>query len=107
MAEMVLTRSLVAQVLIALQVAGNDQFVFNFSNEGIDTITDFNVTFDSILISASGFGGGLVPGTLPGLIFYLVLVLTPLSTQPIGLFTTPTQVNSALILTVQVLSLQF
>jgi|GEM_PF-589780 len=44
---------------------GNDQFVFNFSTEGIDTIADFNATFDLILISASGFGGGLTAGTLP------------------------------------------
>jgi Ca2+-binding RTX toxin-like protein len=49
--------------------AGNDQFLFNFPNEGIDTITDFNVTFDSILISATGFGGGLVPGTPPPFTF--------------------------------------
>ncbi len=38
---------------------GNDQFLFNSSSEGIDTITDFVVTDDTIVVSKSGFGDGL------------------------------------------------
>jgi Ca2+-binding RTX toxin-like protein len=38
---------------------GKDTFVYNRSNEGNDTITDFNPTEDVFQISASGFGGGL------------------------------------------------
>jgi Ca2+-binding RTX toxin-like protein len=37
-----------------------DRFIVNASNQGIDTITDFTVVDDSIEVSASGFGGGLV-----------------------------------------------
>ncbi|MGI0480657.1 Calx-beta domain-containing protein [Geminocystis sp. CENA526] len=43
---------------------GNDFFRFNSPNEGVDRITDFNVTEDTILISRSGFGGGLPLGVL-------------------------------------------
>ncbi|MGI0481985.1 beta strand repeat-containing protein [Geminocystis sp. CENA526] len=42
--------------------SGADLFLFNFANEGIDRITDFKVTEDSIGINASGFGGGLTAG---------------------------------------------
>ncbi len=42
--------------------AGADIFVFNNPNEGIDEITDFSVTDDTIHISAAGFGGGLIAG---------------------------------------------
>ncbi len=45
-----------------------DIFVFNNPNEGLDTITNFIPTggsADSIRVSAAGFGGGLVAGTLP------------------------------------------
>lgn len=42
--------------------SGNDFFRFNAPNEGIDRITDFKVGEDSIGISASGFGGGLMAG---------------------------------------------
>ncbi len=45
--------------------AGNDFFRFNSSSERIDRITDFNVTNDTILVSRSGFGSGLLAGTLP------------------------------------------
>ena|GEM_PF-6407301 len=39
--------------------------VFNPTSEKVDTITDFNITKqDSIVISASGFGGGLVANNL-------------------------------------------
>jgi Ca2+-binding RTX toxin-like protein len=42
--------------------AGADTFVFNFSNEGGDVVTDFIEGTDLIQISASGFGGGLTAG---------------------------------------------
>uniref|UniRef100_A0A8J7A1I0 Calcium-binding protein n=1 Tax=Desmonostoc muscorum LEGE 12446 TaxID=1828758 RepID=A0A8J7A1I0_DESMC len=45
--------------------SGADRFTFNSRNEGIDTITDFSVVDDAIALSASGFGGNLVQGTLP------------------------------------------
>jgi Ca2+-binding RTX toxin-like protein len=41
---------------------GNDYFTFNSKNEGIDQITDFLSHSDKIVISASGFGGGLTFG---------------------------------------------
>ena len=44
---------------------GNDFFRFNSLSEGIDRLTDFNVIDDTILVSRSGFGGGLIAGTLP------------------------------------------
>ncbi|BAQ65490.1 hypothetical protein [Geminocystis sp. NIES-3709] len=44
---------------------GNDSFRFTTVNEGTDTITDFNVTDDTILIRRNGFSGGLSLGTLP------------------------------------------
>ncbi|PSF37136.1 hypothetical protein C7H19_11915 [Aphanothece hegewaldii CCALA 016] len=43
---------------------GQDQFVFNAINERIDTITDFNVTDDAIVISRAGFSNSLAVGTL-------------------------------------------
>jgi len=45
--------------------AGNDSFAFNSPFHGIDTIADFNVTQDTINVSASGFGGGLTAGVIP------------------------------------------
>ncbi|MBD2516057.1 hypothetical protein H6G93_13755 [Nostoc sp. FACHB-973] len=45
--------------------SGADRFTFNSRNEGIDTIADFSVVDDAIALSASGFGGNLVQGTLP------------------------------------------
>jgi len=44
---------------------GNDSFAFNSPTQGIDTIADFNVTQDTINVSASGFGGGLTAGVIP------------------------------------------
>lgn len=45
--------------------AGQDFFQFLNVNEGIDTITDFNlVDNDRIRVSAAGFGGGLTTGRL-------------------------------------------
>jgi Ca2+-binding RTX toxin-like protein len=44
---------------------GADRFVYNNSNEGPDTITDFNVSQDFIQVSAVGFGGlTTIGGTL-------------------------------------------
>ncbi|PSF36679.1 hypothetical protein C7H19_13470 [Aphanothece hegewaldii CCALA 016] len=43
---------------------GLDQFIFNAPSEGIDIITDFKVVDDTIVLSASGFAGGLAIGTL-------------------------------------------
>jgi Ca2+-binding RTX toxin-like protein len=44
--------------------AGADIFVFNNPNEGIDEITDFSATDDTIHVSAAGFGGGLIAGDI-------------------------------------------
>ncbi|MBD2449339.1 calcium-binding protein [Nostoc sp. FACHB-152] len=42
--------------------AGNDRFIFNSPTQGIDTIADFSVVDDTIVVSAAGFGGSLVGG---------------------------------------------
>ncbi|MEH2380015.1 MAG: calcium-binding protein [Nostoc sp.] len=42
--------------------AGGDRFTFDSRSEGIDRITDFSVVDDTIIVSAAGFGGGLVAG---------------------------------------------
>ncbi|MCF2146476.1 proprotein convertase P-domain-containing protein [Desmonostoc muscorum LEGE 12446] len=42
--------------------AGSDRFTFNSRSEGTDRITDFRVVDDTIVVSAAGFGGGLVAG---------------------------------------------
>jgi Ca2+-binding RTX toxin-like protein len=42
--------------------AGSDRFNFNSRIEGVDRITDFNVADDTIVVSAAGFGSGLVEG---------------------------------------------
>ncbi|HAX74848.1 MAG TPA: type I secretion protein [Cyanobacteria bacterium UBA11372] len=41
---------------------GADRFTFNSASEGIDRITDFAPVDDTIVVSAAGFGGGLVAG---------------------------------------------
>ena len=43
---------------------GSDRFRFFDSTHGVDTITDFAPTEDSLEFVASNFGGGLVPGVL-------------------------------------------
>jgi Ca2+-binding RTX toxin-like protein len=51
---------------------GADRFQYNFSNEGTDSITDFGVGADAIVVSNAGFGGGLtttVGGTLTPTLF--------------------------------------
>ena len=40
---------------------GADSFIYNNPTEGFDSIADFDM-YDSFVISASGFGGGLVEG---------------------------------------------
>jgi Ca2+-binding RTX toxin-like protein len=42
--------------------SGNDVFQFGSAAEGGDRITDYRVADDTIRVSASGFGGGLVAG---------------------------------------------
>lgn len=42
--------------------SGADRFGFGFPNEGINTIRDFVVADDTIVVSAIGFGGGLKAG---------------------------------------------
>lgn len=44
--------------------AGMDSFNFVMPTEGIDTITDFSVVDDTIVVSAKGFGGGLIVGAV-------------------------------------------
>ncbi|TRU34895.1 MAG: calcium-binding protein [Microcystis aeruginosa Ma_MB_F_20061100_S20] len=49
---------------------GADQFVYNNSNEGVDSITDFNITEgDAIVLSSGGFGGLGSIGTLTPSLF--------------------------------------
>jgi Ca2+-binding RTX toxin-like protein len=43
---------------------GLDSFVFRSVTEGVDLISDFNPTDDTINISASGFGSGLTANTV-------------------------------------------
>lgn len=45
--------------------AGFDVYLFDSPREGSDTIRDFDITDDSIVMSAKGFGGDLKTGTLP------------------------------------------
>jgi hypothetical protein len=41
---------------------GADMFFFNFPSQGLDNILDFLPGEDQLVVVASGFGGGLVPG---------------------------------------------
>ncbi|MEH1938662.1 MAG: calcium-binding protein [Nostoc sp.] len=43
---------------------GIDTFAFNSYNQGVDRLNDFNATNEVIQVSATGFGGGLSPGSL-------------------------------------------
>lgn len=50
---------------------GSDRFTFTNLDNSIDTITDFIwQQKDQIVVSASGFGGGLIPGPLERDLFY-------------------------------------
>jgi len=51
--------------------AGNDSFVFDSPTLGLDTIPDFSVADDTILVKASGFGGGLTPGAIASTEFFV------------------------------------
>lgn len=44
--------------------AGNDQFMFYRPDDQVDRITDFEPDNDQIVVSASNFGGGLIPGEI-------------------------------------------
>ncbi|NJK58457.1 MAG: tandem-95 repeat protein [Pleurocapsa sp. SU_5_0] len=48
---------------------GSDSFVFNSPNEGVDTITDFNLNDDTLVFSAAGFGGDLIAGEVESEMF--------------------------------------
>jgi Ca2+-binding RTX toxin-like protein len=50
---------------------GGDRFKYIATNEGVDTITDYNLTDDTVAISATGFGGGLTVGILDASQFVL------------------------------------
>ncbi|MEM9275838.1 MAG: CRTAC homolog protein [Cyanobacteria bacterium P01_F01_bin.143] len=50
---------------------GSDRFVYLATNNGSDTITDFTIGLDEIVIDASAFGGDLAVGTLPAEQFVL------------------------------------
>jgi Ca2+-binding RTX toxin-like protein len=43
---------------------GADQFVFNSPQDGIDTITDFSVVNDIMIVSAAGFADDLIADAL-------------------------------------------
>jgi Ca2+-binding RTX toxin-like protein len=43
--------------------AGMDSFSFTSPTNGVDTITDFSVANDTVFVSATSFGGGLVANT--------------------------------------------
>jgi Ca2+-binding RTX toxin-like protein len=50
---------------------GNDVLLFNSSNQGVDTITDFSVKDNTLVFSAAGFGGNLVAGKVSSQMFTL------------------------------------
>ncbi|BAZ48098.1 hypothetical protein NIES4103_07030 [Nostoc sp. NIES-4103] len=59
---------------------GVDSFIYNNYTEGVDTINNFNSSQDLIQVSANGFGGGLVAGSLSETQFVLGTAATT-STQ--------------------------
>lgn len=64
--------------------AGADQFVFDAARGGMDTVQDFTIGTDKLVIDASGFGGGLAAGNLAG--NRLIIGSTPLANQAFGQF---------------------
>jgi Ca2+-binding RTX toxin-like protein len=64
--------------------AGADQFIFDAARGGVDTVQDFSVGTDKLVIDASGFGGGLAAGNLAA--NRLIIGATPLATQGFGQF---------------------
>ncbi|MBD2201903.1 lectin-like protein [Calothrix sp. FACHB-168] len=59
--------------------SGADRFTFNSRSEGIDRITDFSVVDDAIAVSAVGFGGGLILGTIAATQFVIGTAATTTS----------------------------
>ncbi|GGJ36564.1 S8 family serine peptidase [Neoroseomonas lacus] len=70
-----------------------DQFVFTSSSQGTDTITDFAVLVDDIVIAASGFGGGLFAGADLAALGRFVSNTTGLATAAFGQFIQETDVG--------------
>ncbi len=68
--------------------AGGDRFFFNATAERIDTISDFFSGEDQIVLSAAGFGGGLVEGAFSTEQFYLGSTATMASHRLIYDFST-------------------
>ncbi|MDO9319560.1 MAG: VCBS domain-containing protein [Gammaproteobacteria bacterium] len=64
---------------------GADKFVFTASNQGFDSIVDFNIVDDLLVIHATGFGGGLVAGAALAA-SQLVAAAGAVATQAIGQF---------------------
>lgn len=64
--------------------AGADRFVFAALTDGTDLIRDFQRGVDDIVVDASGFGGGLRAGALPGA--SLVIGANPKATLTTGQF---------------------
>ena len=65
---------------------GRDLFVYVSAAEGGDTIKDFVVTDDTLVFSASGFGGGLTAGQqlVAGVTF--IADASPIATTDFGTF---------------------
>jgi VCBS repeat-containing protein len=59
---------------------GTDRFAYWSPDEGGDTIVDFAVSEDVLVIDAWAFGGGLEPGSLPS--FQFVSGVSPEATNP-------------------------
>ncbi len=64
--------------------AGADQFVFDAARGGADTVQDFAIGSDKLVIDASGFGGGLAAGELTA--GHLISAATPVATQAFSQF---------------------
>ena len=48
---------------------GKDSFVSNSPNEGVDTITDFDLNNDTLVFSATGFGSDLIASEVESKMF--------------------------------------
>ncbi|WP_392534034.1 hypothetical protein [Nostoc sp. C117] len=68
---MELTTGVVIKISGLTQLAQCDRFTFSNPAEGLDIITDFASTPDTIAVSAAGFGGGLTLSTLSSLKFFV------------------------------------
>jgi Ca2+-binding RTX toxin-like protein len=65
--------------------SGADRFTFNSHTEGIDKITDFSIVDDALVVSAIGFGGGLVIDTLLSTQFVISTAQIQIATLSSGL----------------------